>query len=69
MVFKKEALNYFNNGNIEEAFPELIRQSQLSVYEHDGFWKAMDTLKEVEEMNELWRTTKPWDLSGKIKNI
>ena len=69
MVFKKDALKFFNHGNIEDAFPELIRMRQLSVYEHDGFWKAMDTHKEIEEMNELWRTTRPWDLSGNIQTI
>lgn len=69
MVFKKEVLNYLNNGNIEDCFPELIAARQLSVYEHEGFWKAMDTYKEMEEMNELWKTTKPWDLSAKTKEI
>lgn len=69
MIFKKEILNFLNNGNIEDCFPELIRNRQLSVYEHDGFWKSMDTYKEMEEMNELWRTTRPWDLSAKTKEI
>lgn len=60
MVFKKEVLSYLNNENIEDCFQELIEAHQLSVYEHKGFWKAMDTYKEMEEMNELWRTQRPW---------
>ena len=62
MVFKKEVLNYLNNGNIEDCFSKLIEERQLSIYEHDGFWKAMDTYKEMEELNELWRTQRPWAL-------
>ena len=32
----------------------------LSVYKHEGFWKAMDTYREVEELNKLWEDGKPW---------
>lgn len=61
MVFNKNAFDYFDRGNImEDAFPKLARDKQLSVYEHKGFWKAMDTYREMEELNELWNTTKPW---------
>lgn len=60
MVFKKEALNHFDKGIMEDIFPRLIEKNELSVYEHTGFWKAMDNYREMEEMNELWNTQKPW---------
>lgn len=60
MVFKKEAFQYFDKGQMEDAFVDLVKDKQLSIYQHNGFWKAMDTYKEVEEMNELWVKEKPW---------
>lgn len=60
MVFKKDALDHFDKGIMEDIFPKLIGKNELSVYEHTGFWKAMDNYREMEEMNELWNTKKPW---------
>lgn len=60
MVFQKEALRYFDKGPMENAFVRLMRRKQISIYRHDGFWKAMDTHLEVKEMNDLWNAKKPW---------
>lgn len=60
MVFSKRALPYFDEGPMENAFPKLIKDNQLSVYEHNGFWKSMDTYTEMEELNRLWKEQKPW---------
>lgn len=61
MVFKKQFLNYLKpNSMIEEAFVPLIEQGQLSVFEHEGPWKAMDTYKDVEELNLFWQKNPFW---------
>jgi glucose-1-phosphate cytidylyltransferase len=60
MVFQKKALEYFDEGNMEEALVRLAKESQLSVYRHEGFWKPMDTYREMQELNQLWNTTRPW---------
>ena len=60
MVFNKTALDYFDEGTMENIFPKLIKERQLSVYRHDGFWKSMDTYNEMEELNKLWETDRPW---------
>lgn len=61
MVFNKRALEYMDNGALEDAFPRLIADRELSIFQHDGFWKPMDTYREVEEMNELWhKGDRPW---------
>ncbi|MDR3642615.1 MAG: sugar phosphate nucleotidyltransferase [Candidatus Doudnabacteria bacterium] len=61
MVFKNSVLNYVHeNSMIEEAFPLLAKEGKLSVYEHTGLWKAMDTYKDVEEMNILWQKDPFW---------
>ena len=39
----------------------LTAQRQLAVYCHDGFWQCMDTYREAELLNELWRRGQaPW---------
>lgn len=61
MVFKKELLDYLKPGAmIEEAFVPLIEKGDLSVYEHEGPWKAMDTYKDVEELNLFWEKYPFW---------
>src|SRR3989338_4250775 len=59
MIFKREALNHFDNGPIENVFNILIPRRELSVYRHGGFWKCMDTYQEVEELEQWGRQKKP----------
>ena len=61
MVFQK-VFEYLDNTIMENAFEKLIQEKHLSVYEHDGFWMGMDTYSDVEALNELWRTERPWAL-------
>lgn len=61
MVFKKEFLKYLHpRQTIEEALEGLIRDKQLSVFIHEGFWSAMDTYQDVENMNRQWRKDPLW---------
>jgi len=48
---------YFENGPLEK----LSIEKQLSVYQHDGFWSAMDTLKDQRYLEGLWQSGEaPW---------
>ena len=39
----------------------LAADGQLSVYRHKGFWSAMDTLRDKNQLEELWKNGKaPW---------
>ena len=39
----------------------LAREGQLMAFEHQGFWQAMDTLREKNLLEELWSNgTAPW---------
>ena len=38
----------------------LARQNQLMAYRHSGFWQAMDTLRDKNQLEDLWQTTQPW---------
>lgn len=62
MVFSKGALAYFADNTMLERGPlvELARDGQLAIYRHDGFFFAMDTQREYEELNRLWREDPKW---------
>ena len=41
----------------------LAKQGQLMVYQHNGFWQPMDTLRDKNHLDELWAAGKaPWKL-------
>lgn len=60
MVFNKKVFDYLEKGNFENIFPNLVSQKQMSVYVHKGFWMCMDTYWEMEELNRLWDSSRPW---------
>lgn len=60
MVFNKKAFDYFDNGPMEDGLVKLAKDGQLSCYKYEGFWKAMDTYREMEELNKLWQDSRPW---------
>ena len=38
----------------------LAAQGELIAYRHEGFWQAMDTLRDKIHLEELWQTKAPW---------
>jgi len=60
MIFNKKAFDYFDNGPMENGLIKLAKEGQLSVYKYEGFWKSMDTYREMGELNKLWQEKKPW---------
>jgi len=39
----------------------LAAEGELEAYQHKGFWQAMDTLRDKNQLEELWNTGKaPW---------
>ncbi|ATE64035.1 glucose-1-phosphate cytidylyltransferase [Rhizorhabdus dicambivorans] len=46
-----------------EPLEGLARDGQLMAWRHDGFWKAMDTLRDKNDLEALWASGKaPWRL-------
>ncbi len=42
---------------------KLAQAGELAVYQHEGFWQCMDTYREMQLLNDLWRTGQaPWRL-------
>ncbi len=59
MVFDKRVFNYLRPGETEHpALVRLAKEKQLSLFKHDGFWFAVDTYKELADLNELWNSGK-----------
>jgi glucose-1-phosphate cytidylyltransferase len=47
-VLRQDIFDYIEPGDelVERPFKRLIEKKLLSVYRHDGFWRAMDTFKD-----------------------
>ena len=59
MVFDKRFFNYLRPGETEHpALERLARAKQLAVFKNNGFWYAIDTYREFEELNKIWATGK-----------
>jgi glucose-1-phosphate cytidylyltransferase len=39
-----------------EPLEKLARDGQLVAYRHEGFWQAMDTLRDVRHLDDLWKS-------------
>lgn len=65
-VFNTEVFDRYFDDREElvlerEPLEQMTRDGQLMMYQHDGFWQPMDTPREFELLNELWKTGKaPW---------
>lgn len=46
---------YFERGTLKR----LAAEEQLVAYKHDGFWKCMDVLRDVQFLNSLWESGNP----------
>jgi glucose-1-phosphate cytidylyltransferase len=46
-----------------EAMPVLAERGELRSYRHDGFWYAMDTVRDRNHLQDLWATGEaPWKI-------
>jgi glucose-1-phosphate cytidylyltransferase len=66
-VMEPEVFGYLADGDetVLERTPleQLAKDGQLNAYKHTGFWKAMDSLKDKNELTALWVKGKaPWAL-------
>lgn len=66
MVLNRKVFDYIPDEDCafeQEPLHRLATDGQLAVYTHNGFWTAVDTYKDVERVNRLWRTGEaPWKL-------
>lgn len=43
-----------------EILPHLAEHDELTAYRHTGFWHCMDTQRDVDALNQLWKDGAPW---------
>lgn len=58
-IFNRDIFKFLSNdeGCILERGPleQLAEKGELMVYTHDGFWQCMDTYRDFEYLNALWK--------------
>lgn len=67
MVCGPQVFDYIQEGDktIFERAPleNLAKDGQLNAYKHKGFWRPMDTLKDKNDLTEMWQSEQaPWAL-------
>jgi glucose-1-phosphate cytidylyltransferase len=68
-IFRKEIFDYIQEGEelVVEPFKRLIDRGELMAYRYEGFWRAMDTLRDRQVLEEmLERGDTPWQLNSGI---
>lgn len=68
-VFQKKAFELLRddqNEMLESAILErLAEMGELAVHHHRGFWQCMDTVREMQLLNDLWKSgDAPWRIWG-----
>ena len=63
-VLSPKCLDYISGDKISwesEPLSNIARDGQLMAYEHNGFWQPMDTLREKNQLEDLWQSGEaPW---------
>jgi glucose-1-phosphate cytidylyltransferase len=72
-VFENRAFDLWHGRNLEtDVLPSLAQQGVLYTYQHQGFWKSMDTSKDQQELDILrgdGMSDAPWmSFLGKSKS-
>ena len=64
-VLEPEVFNYLQADDRvvweREPLEHLARDNQLNAYKHKGFWRPMDTLRDKNELTDMWMSgNAPW---------
>jgi glucose-1-phosphate cytidylyltransferase len=68
-IFRNEIFNYIQDGEelVLEPFSRLIKDQQLMAYKYEGFWRAMDTLRDRQVLEDMVeRGEMPWRLRSSV---
>ena len=64
-VLEPEIFDYLQGGDSitleRKPFETLAKENNLMAFKHNGFWQPMDTLRDKNHLEDLWKTEKaPW---------
>lgn len=63
MVLETSILKHFReNEQVETSLERLAPTGKLGMYTHPGFWHAMDTYRDMEELNYMWHHQPQWKI-------
>lgn len=66
MVIEPEIFNYIKDDNTvfeKEPLETLAKEKKLTCYKHKGFWQCMDTMRDKENLEKLWKENMaPWKI-------
>ena len=57
-VFSKKIFNFIPKKNTmleRNTMKNLTLKKQLKAFKHNGFWQCMDTLRDKELLNKIWK--------------
>jgi glucose-1-phosphate cytidylyltransferase len=69
-IFRNSVFDYIQEGEelVHEPFNRLIKAGRLMVYKYEGFWRAMDTLRDRQVLEEMIeRGDMPWRLTRDVR--
>ena len=69
-IFRNEIFDYIREGEelVLEPFNRLIEGGQLMAYKYEGFWRAMDTLRDRQVLEEMVeRGEMPWRVLPQVR--
>jgi glucose-1-phosphate cytidylyltransferase len=65
-IFNPEVFNYIDDDNCvleDKPFKRMVREGQLLMFKHSGFWHCMDHYKDYQTLNGMWAQNKaPWNI-------
>ena len=63
-VLSKDIFKYLVSDKTifeKDCLPKLSKKNQLMAYKHKSFWACMDTIREKNELNKIWKSKqKAW---------
>lgn len=64
MVLQPEVIDYIKDDNTSfecEPIETIAKDGQLMAYKHYGFWQCMDTMRDKDKLEAMWKSKKaPW---------
>lgn len=69
-VLNRKVFNYIPNREdceLEaEPLKNLAKDNEFVAFKHEGFWQCMDTYREYQLLNEIWKSGNiPWNMKSK----
>jgi len=64
-ILKPEVFNYLHDDADDmmwerQPLEDLTRDEQLTAFKHTGFWRCMDTMRDNNDLNQLWEADPKW---------